>query len=366
MRRRTLDALLTTGGLVLAALLLVAGGLLTWATCSSTTRSTTSSPPRRSSSRPATRRRPGHQPVPQPVRRPAAHQRRAGRGLRQPLHRRAPQGVGGGKTYAQLSAEAMANPTDAKLPARSRRVQGRDPARPAAQRLRLRQDGPDRFIAAIAAFVGAGMHAAAEPVRLRPPAPGRPRGRGPDRPGPPSRGRHRLTAPPQDPTSPLGRRHRTPVPPAGVRSCFDPEDTPCRRPPAALIHRLSPLRRPASHPTRPSALTRTYLRTNNAAPPTRRHPAPADAEGGSTWRIGSFADHLGPGGWPARPHIEHLSRPVRRAGPARTAGDVCTRASGRRSASPAMFGTRRSPGRGVAPVAGVRGRRAPGRGQEEP
>ncbi len=31
MRRRTLDALLTTGGLVLAALLLVAGGLLTWA-----------------------------------------------------------------------------------------------------------------------------------------------------------------------------------------------------------------------------------------------------------------------------------------------------------------------------------------------
>lgn len=31
MRRRTLDALLTTGGLVLAAILLVAGGLLTWA-----------------------------------------------------------------------------------------------------------------------------------------------------------------------------------------------------------------------------------------------------------------------------------------------------------------------------------------------
>lgn len=31
MRRRTLDALLTTGGLALAVLLLVAGGLLTWA-----------------------------------------------------------------------------------------------------------------------------------------------------------------------------------------------------------------------------------------------------------------------------------------------------------------------------------------------
>ena len=31
MRRRTLDALLTTGGLALAAVLLVAGGLLTWA-----------------------------------------------------------------------------------------------------------------------------------------------------------------------------------------------------------------------------------------------------------------------------------------------------------------------------------------------
>jgi hypothetical protein len=31
MRRRTLDALLTTGGLALAILLLVAGGLLTWA-----------------------------------------------------------------------------------------------------------------------------------------------------------------------------------------------------------------------------------------------------------------------------------------------------------------------------------------------
>jgi hypothetical protein len=31
MRRRTLDALLTTGGLIMAAVLLVAGGLLTWA-----------------------------------------------------------------------------------------------------------------------------------------------------------------------------------------------------------------------------------------------------------------------------------------------------------------------------------------------
>jgi hypothetical protein len=31
MRRRTLDALLTTGGLIVAAVLLVAGGLLTWA-----------------------------------------------------------------------------------------------------------------------------------------------------------------------------------------------------------------------------------------------------------------------------------------------------------------------------------------------
>ena len=31
MRRRTLDALLTTGGLIVAVVLLVAGGLLTWA-----------------------------------------------------------------------------------------------------------------------------------------------------------------------------------------------------------------------------------------------------------------------------------------------------------------------------------------------
>src|SRR5512132_2170655 len=31
MRRRTLDALLTTGGLIVALVLLVAGGLLTWA-----------------------------------------------------------------------------------------------------------------------------------------------------------------------------------------------------------------------------------------------------------------------------------------------------------------------------------------------
>jgi hypothetical protein len=31
MRRRTLDALLTTGGLIVAAVLLVAGGLMTWA-----------------------------------------------------------------------------------------------------------------------------------------------------------------------------------------------------------------------------------------------------------------------------------------------------------------------------------------------
>lgn len=31
MRRRTLDALLTTGGLIVAAMLLIAGGLLMWA-----------------------------------------------------------------------------------------------------------------------------------------------------------------------------------------------------------------------------------------------------------------------------------------------------------------------------------------------
>ena len=31
MRRRTLDALLTTGGLIVAVVLLVVGGLMTWA-----------------------------------------------------------------------------------------------------------------------------------------------------------------------------------------------------------------------------------------------------------------------------------------------------------------------------------------------
>ena len=64
--------------------------------------------------------------------------------------------IGGGKTYAQLSAEAMAQPDQrqAGRPGRHR-VQGRNAARPAAQRLCLRDHGQIAGIAAIAAFIAA-------------------------------------------------------------------------------------------------------------------------------------------------------------------------------------------------------------------
>jgi len=51
--------------------------------------------------------------------------------------------IGGGKTYAQVSAEALASPGNAKLAATDL-VPGPDAARPAAQRLRLRDHGHDR------------------------------------------------------------------------------------------------------------------------------------------------------------------------------------------------------------------------------
>ena len=53
--------------------------------------------------------------------------------------------IGGGQTYSELSGKAMANPDDAKLQGQvAHRVQGRDPARHAAQRLRLRHHGHGR------------------------------------------------------------------------------------------------------------------------------------------------------------------------------------------------------------------------------
>lgn len=117
MRRRTFDALLTTGGLVLAVVLLVAGGLLVWAnsfisghvhdqlTAQKIFFPAAGSQNFSAEEYPTLQKYAGQQVV-------NGEQARAfandfiGKHL---------QGIGGGKTYSQLSTESRANPSDAKL-----------------------------------------------------------------------------------------------------------------------------------------------------------------------------------------------------------------------------------------------------------
>src|SRR5947208_1649484 len=118
MRRKTLDALLTTAGLVVAAVLLIAGGLLAWGH-NFTTHEVHSQlaaqqiffPDKGSASlnepavKPYLTKYAGQQLVNGPQAKAYADHFIA-------VHLEA---IGGGKTYSQLSAQAIANPTDTKL-----------------------------------------------------------------------------------------------------------------------------------------------------------------------------------------------------------------------------------------------------------
>ena len=279
--RRTLDALLTTGGLALAAILLIAGGAADLGL--------------------QVRQQPGPRPAGRPADLlPAGAATRSPNRDRPYLNQYAGQqlttgaqaeayadhfiavhlqGVAGGKTYAQLSAAAMANPTNAKLAGPgSTLFKGETLRGMLLNAYAFWKLGQLALYGAIAAFVGAGIMLLLTPARLRPPAQDRPRGRGPDRTGPPTRRRHRLTAP-----TARHRRHPfdvatgPPPHPGGGPVLFRPKRTrraadpplPDRpRSPLRRLRRTQPGRVPLRVPTRGRAtLHRRY-----------GHPAPADAE----------------------------------------------------------------------------------------
>jgi hypothetical protein len=117
MRRRTLDALLTTGGLALAALLLVSGGLLSWAHVFITDQVSTQL---------------SAQKIFFPDKGEATADPKIGPFINQYAGQQLTTGTqarafadhyiavhlagsGGGLTYSELSAKARANPTDTKL-----------------------------------------------------------------------------------------------------------------------------------------------------------------------------------------------------------------------------------------------------------
>jgi hypothetical protein len=116
MRRRTLDALLTTGGLVLAAVLLVAGGLLTWGYTFVNNQVHDQLAAQKITM-------PSGEAIAEPAIKPYLS-KYAGQPLTTGAQAEAYanhfiavhlQGIGAGKTYSQLSAQAQANPTDQKL-----------------------------------------------------------------------------------------------------------------------------------------------------------------------------------------------------------------------------------------------------------
>ena len=118
MRRRTFDALMASAGLILAAVLVAAGGLLTWAHSFVADQVTTQLsaqqiyfPPKGSDALaskeigPYLNQYAGQQLT-------TGTQAKAWADHYIAVHI---QEMSGGKTYAQLSSEAMANPNDAKL-----------------------------------------------------------------------------------------------------------------------------------------------------------------------------------------------------------------------------------------------------------
>jgi hypothetical protein len=118
MRRKTFDTLMATGGLVLAIVLLAAGGMLTWAHGFVHDQVTT-----QLSAQHIVFPEKGSESLADPAIKPYLT-KYAGQELTTGVQARAYadhfiavhlEGIGGGKTYSELSAAAMASPDDQKL-----------------------------------------------------------------------------------------------------------------------------------------------------------------------------------------------------------------------------------------------------------
>jgi len=118
MRRKTFDALLTTGGLIVAAMLLVAGGLLTWAHGFVQSEVTS-----QLSAQQIFFPKAGSEALADPAVKPYLSPY-AGQQLTDGAQAKAYadhfiavhlKEMTGGQTYAQLSGKSLANPTDTKL-----------------------------------------------------------------------------------------------------------------------------------------------------------------------------------------------------------------------------------------------------------
>jgi hypothetical protein len=160
MRRRTLDALLTTGGLALAALLLVAGGLLTWAHVFISDQVTTQLsaqkiffPPKGDATAspeigPFINQYAGQQLTTGPQAQAFADHFIA-------VHLKE---SGGGLTYSELSAKARANPTNTDMADQvNTAFKGETLRGLLLNAYAFAKMGQIAFIASIASFIGAGV-----------------------------------------------------------------------------------------------------------------------------------------------------------------------------------------------------------------
>lgn len=161
MRRRTFDALLTTGGLVVAAILLVAGGLLTWAHNFVQDQVTT-----QLSAQQIFFPQPGSEALNDPAVKPYLSQY-AGQQLTDGAQARAYADhfiavhlneMTGGQTYAQLSGKSLADPTDTKLAGQVQTVfRGETLRGLLLNAYAFWQMGQIALVGAIASFVGAAL-----------------------------------------------------------------------------------------------------------------------------------------------------------------------------------------------------------------
>ena len=161
MRRKTFDALLTTGGLLIAAVLLIAGGLLTWAHNFVDNQVKT-----QLSQQQIFFPKAGDKAISDPKIQPYLS-KYAGQQLTTGAQAEAYadhfiavhlEGIGGGKTYAQLSSQAQANPTDTKLAATVNTMfKGETLRGLLLNGYAFWKMGQIAMIAAIASFVGAGV-----------------------------------------------------------------------------------------------------------------------------------------------------------------------------------------------------------------
>jgi hypothetical protein len=160
MRRRTLDALLTTGGLALAALLLISGGLLTWAHTFISDQVTTQLtaqqiffPPKGEATAspeigPFINQYAGQQLT-------TGEQAGAFANHFIAVHLKE---SGGGLTYSELSAKSRANPTDLKLAASVQTAfRGETLRGLLLNAYAFGKMGQIALIASIVSFVGAGV-----------------------------------------------------------------------------------------------------------------------------------------------------------------------------------------------------------------